>query len=122
MTTGESATLVEGRGCNGCTMCCKLLGVKELDKPQMEWCSHCTPGVGCKIYETRPAECSAFYCDYRKRPELDERWHPKQSKMVVVYREKDRALAVYVDPTRKDAWRKAPFYGQIKMWASNLCP
>ena len=95
--TVEPGKLVEGRGCNGCTMCCKLLGIKEFNKPQMVWCQHCDVGVGCKIYDSRPAECSGFYCDYLMQPELDERWYPKQSKMVVVY-------------------------AQIKAWANNLCP
>ena len=120
--TVEPGKLVEGRGCNGCTMCCKLLGIKEFNKPQMVWCQHCDVGVGCKIYDSRPAECSGFYCDYLMQPELDERWYPKQSKMVVVYRGNDRAMAIYVDTSRKDAWKKAPFYAQIKAWANNLCP
>ncbi len=120
--TGEAIQLVEGRSCEGCTLCCKLLGIKELDKPQMAWCQHCAPGTGCKIYESRPTECAKFYCDYRTQSALDERWNPKTSKIVVVYRGNDRAMAVYVDPSRKDAWRKAPYYPQIKAWANSLCP
>jgi hypothetical protein len=103
-------------------MCCKLLGIKELDKPAMTWCTHCAPGVGCKIYDSRPAECAGFYCDYLTRKELDERWYPAHSKMVVVYREKARSLTVYADPDRRGSWRREPYYSQIKRWAGVLYP
>jgi hypothetical protein len=51
-----------GRSCGGCTMCCKVLGITELQKPVGKWCKHCEIGYGCRIYETRPAECRTFHC------------------------------------------------------------
>jgi len=48
--------------CGDCTLCCKLLGVRELAKPPMQWCQHCSIGVGCRIYERRPNECRNFDC------------------------------------------------------------
>jgi hypothetical protein len=30
----DSVELVEGRDCDGCTMCCKLLPIAEIDKPR----------------------------------------------------------------------------------------
>ena len=35
--------IIEGRSCDGCTLCCKLLSVEEIDKPQQHWCEHCDP-------------------------------------------------------------------------------
>jgi hypothetical protein len=35
-------------------MCCKVLGITELQKPVGKWCPHCDIGKGCKIYESRP--------------------------------------------------------------------
>ena len=29
----DANPVVPGRGCDGCTLCCKLLGIAELDKP-----------------------------------------------------------------------------------------
>jgi hypothetical protein len=103
-------------------MCCKVLGVEALNKPSMKWCDHCKLGVGCSIYSARPAECAAFYCDYLLRKDLDEKWYPAQSKIVLAYRKGAKALAVYVDPARKENWRKEPYYSQIRAWATALYP
>ena len=41
--------LVQGRQCGTCTLCCKLLGIKEINKPDWTWRTHCKPGRGCEI-------------------------------------------------------------------------
>ena len=48
--------------CGNCTLFCKTVGVEELRKPLGEWCPHCLVGKGCKIYDTRPAECRQWDC------------------------------------------------------------
>ena len=50
------------RACGDCTLCCKVMAIEELAKPAGQWCRHCKPGRGCLIYDSRPAECSAFDC------------------------------------------------------------
>lgn len=51
------------RSCGSCSMCCKVLGIPELDKPADKWCQHCDPGNdGCTIYEDRPPVCRTFEC------------------------------------------------------------
>lgn len=52
----------EARVCGGCTACCKLMEVTELQKPMGRWCQHCAIGEGCKIYEERPESCRGFRC------------------------------------------------------------
>lgn len=52
----------EGRHCGGCTLCCSILGVKELEKPPLQDCPHCEIGKKCNIYSTRPKECIDFDC------------------------------------------------------------
>ena len=54
--------IIQPRNCGGCTMCCKTMGVAELNKPPNTWCSHCDTGTGCKIYEDRPHTCREFQC------------------------------------------------------------
>ena len=49
------------RACEGCTLCCTLMGVEGADKGMREKCEHDT-GSGCRIYEERPPECRAFVC------------------------------------------------------------
>lgn len=119
MEAGE-ISLVPGRSCGGCTMCCKVMEVEALAKPAMQWCAHCTPGAGCKIYDDRPTECRAFLCEYLLTPHMPEFWAPARSRMVIVANKVNGGIAVHVDPSRKDAWRKQPYYGELKAWAATL--
>jgi uncharacterized protein len=50
------------RECGECSLCCLLLAIKELDKPQNEWCKHVRAKRGCSIYEQRPDVCRGFEC------------------------------------------------------------
>ena len=53
--------LGQPRKCNGCTVCCTVFGVDELDKQPWTDCEHrCEEGCG--IYESRPKLCKTFYC------------------------------------------------------------
>ena len=53
---------VQRRLCGDCCLCCKLMGVKELQKPPDKWCDLVQIGRGCSIYETRPESCKKFDC------------------------------------------------------------
>lgn len=112
--------MVPGRSCGSCTLCCKVLRVG--DKPAMQWCEHCTIGSGCNIYESRPGECRTFHCGYLRMPELTEAWRPADSKLVVAIGPGDKRIVIFVDPARRGAWRKEPYYTTIKRWARVLCP
>jgi hypothetical protein len=105
------------RSCEGCTMCCKLLSIEALNKPRLQWCTHCDIGVGCKIYEERPPECRTFYCGYLAEPGIGEHWKPTKSKMVVSRATNANRIVIYVDADRSDAWRREPYYSDIKNWA-----
>lgn len=105
------------RDCGGCTMCCKLLGIAELDKPGGRWCPHCDPGRSCKIYEDRPSECRTFHCLWLLRDSFGPEWRPDRSKFVIYGSADKAALVVNVDPTVPDAWKRKPFYDDIKRWA-----
>jgi len=53
----------EDRSCGECQLCCKLLGVREFNKPHGVWCPHVgPPGRGCAIYDDRPESCRGFTC------------------------------------------------------------
>ena len=114
----ELAPIVPGRSCAGCTLCCKLLAIVELAKPRALWCTHCDRKRGCKIHGQHPAECRDFYCGYLTSSELDERWKPTRSKIVLAYDETHAPrLSVHVDPARPNAWREDPYHAQIRRWA-----
>ncbi len=105
--------LVPGRNCDGCAMCCKLVAVREIDKPEFKWCPHCLDHSRCAIYEDRPRTCCGFYCQYRMDPGLDERWKPSICRIVVAPEPDEDRLSIYVDPSRPHIWRSEPFYSVI---------
>jgi len=106
---------VAGRACGGCTLCCKVLGITALNKPQGKWCTHCKPGNGCGIYQDRPDECRTFLCNWLVDERLGAEWKPDRSRLVVT-NTKDM-IEVRCDPGYPAAWRKEPYYSQIRAWA-----
>ncbi len=107
--------LVPGRQCGSCILCCKLLGIKEINKPEYQWCKHCKPGVGCTIYDTRPKACRTFYCGYRQSTDISDAWFPARSRMVLLAQ--GIGIVCYVDTGYPDAWKVQPYYGDLKTWA-----
>jgi hypothetical protein len=116
MTT-ESVGYPSIRNCDGCTLCCKIIGIEELDNPAGTWCPHCKIGAGCAIYERRPKECRTFRCAYLVDPALDERWKPSESKIVLITDTTQKRIEAHVDPHRPMAWRLEPVYAQLKTWS-----
>ena len=110
-------TALTDRSCAGCSLCCTLLSVAELDKPPLVPCGNCSGNRGCRIYLQRPTECRQFYCGYLLRADLDSRWKPSRSKLVVAFDEPFHDVAIHVDPATPDAWRKEPYLSQIRRWA-----
>lgn len=118
----EQSSIISGRLCGSCTLCCKVLAIGELEKPQNQWCVHCDVGKGCNIYESRPRECSGFFCGYLNWPMAEAHWFPASSKMVIVSELEGQRIAIHVDPSRPSAWREEPFYSDIKEWAVHAAP
>ncbi len=107
-----------GLGCDGCRVCCELIGVPEINKPRGEMCPHATD-TGCGIHPTlggttQPISCGLFYCLWLASQRLDEAhrmppsMRPDRSHMVFgPCDEKIRnKLYVNVDPKFPDAWRE----------------
>lgn len=93
--------------CGTCTLCCKIMGVPELDKLPGEWCKHADMKRGCLIYEDRPPACVDFECLWlqaQTRPETNmmklSELRPDKCKGVVVTTEKSQGIVVKMDPHR----------------------
>jgi hypothetical protein len=100
--------------CGTCSLCCKLPYVAELNKPIDTWCQHCKPGKGgCTIYADRPAPCVNFTCGWLDDPNIGDEWFPARCKMVLNEKQ-DGGLLVTVDPAFPNAWRREPYYSQLK--------
>jgi hypothetical protein len=105
---------VPGRSCGGCTLCCKVMGVPELEKPRGAWCIHCARGSGCRIYAKRPAGCRSFLCGWLTNSRFGPEWRPDRSKIVITVGRDGNGLDFQCDPGFPEAWRKGPYYEEIK--------
>ena len=99
--------------CESCTLCCKFMGVEELEKPRNTWCKHCNIGVGCNIYETRPESCRIYECVWFKTQSLDKpispALRPDKSRVVIGTDNNGEDLILYVSREQPDAWKQKRF-------------
>jgi hypothetical protein len=116
----KPAAPIAGRSCDGCTLCCKLVPVNELEKPGATWCQHCEPGAGCRIYADRPYGCQVFYCGWMINGEVAPHWRPRDSRMVLAFQAAENRTVVHVDPGRPDAWRKPPYRAELQAVATRM--
>lgn len=115
-----TAQPVPGRSCGSCALCCKVYDNPEVGSVAGSWCQHCEIGRGCRIYETRPDECRAFYCLWMTQAFLGPEWKPDRSRFVLTMDAGTRWLFAQVDPGAAQAWRKEPYFGQFKRWAAAM--
>ncbi|HET7679619.1 MAG TPA: hypothetical protein VFK79_05730 [Xanthobacteraceae bacterium] len=116
--TRAHGMVVQGRACDSCTLCCKVLIVTDFDKPAGKWCSHCKPGTGCGIHAMRPVACRGFYCEWMTSKGLGPEWKPERCKFVLAKTNEGRRLTAHVDPGYPAAWRASPYYQNFKLWAA----
>lgn len=113
-----ASTPAAGRECGACTLCCKVYDVPSLEKPAGTWCRHCVQGRGCAIHATRPEHCRSFHCLWMTQTWLGPEWKPDRAKMVLSVDPATRFLFVQVDPGAASAWKRDPYYRQLKSWAA----
>ena len=96
--------------CGTCTLCCKLIGVEELNKYPGKWCKHCTPGKGCNIYTDRPQSCRNFECGYISAGNLPSNlsvnYRPDHCHFIITGESKELdATIIHVDPNYPNAMK-----------------
>ncbi len=120
--TQAAYTTPQGRSCAGCSLCCWLPAIPELNKPSQILCTNWAAGVGCTIYETRPGTCRKFECVYLTSPQLGEHWKPLACHMVIAHQPRANRIVIHVDDAHPDAWAAEPHYGDIRRMAAALYP
>jgi hypothetical protein len=104
--------------CGTCTMCCKVLGVEEIPSPPGRWCSYCTIGQGCTVYEVRPPSCRSYTCVWRQWREegqpVADMLRPDRCHVVVDAALNGKDHFVRPDPQRPRAWQKPMIANLIK--------
>jgi len=106
------------RHCGSCTLCCKVLAVRALNKPMNAWCEFCEVGRGCKTYQTRPDECRTFDCVWLRDATFPDEFKPQKSKVVFTSEHGGGRISAYVDASFPSAWREKKLYALLKRWAA----
>jgi len=92
------------------------VAVDELDKPPGIACAHLRAPKGCAIYESRPAGCRDFYCEWRLSERLGREWKPDRARFALMITLTGH-LAACVDPSFPSAWRRPPYHQVLRRWA-----
>lgn len=105
---------MEPRQCGECSLCCKLLGVRELQKPRNVWCkhNHADKTKGCTIWnkEGYPETCGGFKCGWLDREDvLPDSMRPDRVHAFITGFSEGRGIAIYVDPGYPLAHRQEPW-------------
>ena len=58
--------------CGSCTLCCEILPIPEIQKPENVLCQNCTKNSGCNIYSSRPKSCIDFKCLFIETDMVEE--------------------------------------------------
>ena len=121
-TPAEVGVLATPKACGECSLCCKVLAIEELQKQGGLLCQHVRSGKGCGIYAERPQVCRVYQCSWSWAGPLDERWRPDRAGFLLHPGLEASHVDIVVDPERPDAWRREPYYSQIKQWSDRRNP
>jgi uncharacterized protein len=94
--------------CGTCTMCCKIMGVPDMEpepKQAHKWCQHCLIGKGCGIYDARPSSCREFECLWLKDTRGIFKPEDRPDKTGVVLQVVAQGVIAQCEPSRPTAWR-----------------
>jgi hypothetical protein len=64
-------------------LCCKVLGITELDKAPWKWCKHSPTHTRCVIYKDRPPSCHKFECGWLLCRDVPKFMKPSRSHVVI---------------------------------------
>lgn len=102
------------RKCGSCTLCCRLVPVKEIGKKANTRCEH-QRHTGCAIYQHRPSSCRLWSCAWLKNKDMGDQLRPDRSHIVV-------------DPNVETIWSRdndtgeRQAIGAVEMWCDPRFP
>ena len=121
------------RHCDGCTLCCTLMPVRELGKKDGERCRH-QVAAGCGVYRRRdlmPRSCQLWNCRWLVDDDTGDQERPDRSHLVIDILPDFVALIddetgkqaplevvqVWCDPAHRDAHRDPVFRRYVERQA-----
>jgi hypothetical protein len=108
------------RECGECTLCCKLLPVRELDKKANTRCQYQKVHKGCTVHNTnvQPLSCKLWNCRWLVNDDTADLSRPDRSHYVIdivpdfitaindeKIAQKIQTVQIWVDPKHRDAHR-----------------
>lgn len=122
MTFSIDFTVQRKRHCGGCTLCCRLLPVRSLDKLAGQRCKHQRTTKGCAVYDRLARvspECKLWSCRWLVEDDTAELSRPDRSHYVIDIMpdfvtlrddatgktEQIQVVQIWVDPRYPDAHR-----------------
>jgi hypothetical protein len=104
-----------------CRLCCKIMGVAELDKRRYQWCTHVCE-AGCGVYQSRPDDCASFRCLWLQASENGTPMADalKPSQCGAVMHEPNSGRAIVIDINDGVDWRTGALGQFIKHISSSL--
>lgn len=103
------------RRCGGCTLCCRLLPTKELNKPANTRCAH-QRMKGCAIYDRRPFSCAMWACRWLVKDDTDDMKRPDRAHYVI------DIAPDYVTVRNNETGDVAARIGVVQVWADPRHP
>jgi hypothetical protein len=103
-----------GRQCGECSLCCKVLEIKQTDGPlelafakvQGKWCVYAAKKAGCKIHHVKPDVCREFRCLWLQGAG-PEAMRPDRIGAVLTPTADGEGLIIHEDPGRRGDARYA---------------
>ena len=118
------------RSCSGCTLCCKLLPVRELGKGAGKHCQHARSGKGCAVYHKTgmPRSCTIWSCRWLAGDDTADQRRPDRSHVVIDImpdfielvdnetgtRTNVEVVQLWVDPDYPTAWQSPQMRAYIE--------
>lgn len=95
-------------------LCCKILGVRGLNKPRNVWCEHVEKGAGCRMHGNAeyPKECREFICSWLAQ-DIAEELRPDRVHAFITDTTDGKGVAVQLDPGYPLAHLEEPLKGYI---------
>ena len=93
------------RDCRSCTLCCLFMKVPEYNSLEYEYCSNCTPNVGCSVYESRQEVCRKFGCLWWLQEQIPEHLRPDKCGVMFEITASPNLVFGYVHPDRPLVWK-----------------
>lgn len=104
------------RQCGECSLCCTVMAVDEIKKPENVKCNLLTPMGKCSVHHTgKPASCAEYQCLWLAGA-MPEELKPNRSRIVADTDNSGQIVVFHVHPRDRGAWNKPA----VRKWMDSI--